>query len=667
MNQVEFLRDLVLIFSWSALVVYFFDRLKIPAIVGFLVSGVALGPHGLSLVRELQTVETLAEIGVVLLLFTVGLEFSMTKVYRMRKMVLAGGAMQVGLTIAAVAGIGWFIFGDGAKAIFMGFLVALSSTAVVLKVLMDRAEISTMQGEAVTGILVFQDLCAVPMMLMIPFLAGSEAGGAHIVPLLLKALALVAAVLAFTRWVVPNLLFHTVNTRNRDLFMMVVLLMCLGTALITFEAGLSLALGAFLAGMMIADSEYSHQVVAEILPFRDIFNSLFFVSIGMLLNLKFAFDNLPLVLAVTAAIILIKAPLAALPSLWSGYPARMAIGAGLSLSQIGEFSFVLAKSGLDAGIAMGGMYQAFLAASVITMAATPFMMGWAPKAATVILKSLPRRRDSKVLAPKGEKYAPIRDHVIIVGFGLNGQNLARVLRSTGVPYNILELNPGTVREQMKLGEQIHYGDATREYVLRHVGVHKARVLVVAISDPAVERRVLSVARQVNPNLHIIVRTRYVKEIDQLAALGANEVIPEEFETSIEIFSHVLQVYDVPFNVIMEQVSAIRHGKYQMMRYLPGKDSSNPLSSLLSHKLGMQTVEVPPGAAVAGQMLSEIHLRGKTGATVLAVQRKSELTTNPSANFALAPGDLVYVVGAPGELRAASEMLKQTVPPEGGAA
>ncbi len=666
MDQVEFLRDLLLIFGWSALVVFVFDKLRIPSIVGFLVSGVALGPYGLSLVRDAAVVEVLAEIGVVLLLFTVGLEFSMTRMYRMKKIVLIGGGIQVGLTVLIVAAVSYFATGDGGTSVFIGFLISLSSTAVVLKLLMDRAEVNTMQGQNITGILIFQDLCAVPMMLLIPFLAGDKGAAPAFLPLITKAVVLVAAVLAATRWVVPHLLYHTVATRNRELFIMVILLMCLGTAYITFEAGLSLALGAFLAGMMISDSEYSHQVVAEILPFRDILNSLFFVSIGMLLDVGYVFDNLPFVIAVTAAIILIKVPVAALPAALFKMPLRFSIGTGLALAQIGEFSFVLAKSGLSAGIDMGPFYQAFLGASIITMAATPFMLSNSPKIATVILRRLPRQRTDQA-TPSGERYAPVRDHVVVVGFGLNGKHLAHVLRATGVPYNILDMNPGTVREQMKRGEPIHYGDATREHVLTHVSVQKARVMVVAISDAAVERRVVSVARRINPRLYIIVRTRYVKEIEPLTALGANEVIPEEFETSIEIFSHVLQVYSVPFSTIMEHVGLVRQGRYQMLRSVSPQAESNPLGTLLSNKLGMQTVEIPPGGKAAGKTLAALHLRAITGATILAVQRHSELETNPPAIFTLRERDIIYIVGDPQQLVDATDLLKEPAeapePPE----
>ncbi|MBI5178661.1 MAG: cation:proton antiporter [Nitrospinae bacterium] len=656
MPEIEFLRDLILIFAWSALVVFAFDKLKIPAIVGFLVSGVALGPHGLSMVRDIGAVELLAEIGVVLLLFTVGLEFSLTKIYEMRSKVLIGGAVQVALTIAITALAAWGVTGDGNKAVFIGFLVALSSTAVVLKGLMDKAEINTMQGQLIIGVLIFQDLCAVPMMLFIPFLAGQGGAETGLVALGLKAALLIVLVLAATRWVVPTVLRHVVDTRNRELFIMVVMLMCLGTAYLTFEAGLSLALGAFLAGMMISDSEYSHQVVAEILPFRDILNSLFFVSIGMLLDLRYAFDHLPSVLAVTIGIILIKAPIAALPALMFRYPLRLAIISGLSLSQIGEFSFVLARFGQKSGMDLGGLYQSFLAAAIITMAATPFLMGGAPRFASMALKGIPRRREDRTTG-SGVMYGPIRDHVVVVGYGLNGQHLSKVLKATGIPYNILDMNPSVVREYVKRGEPIHYGDGSREHVLDHVSIRKARLLVVATSDPAMERRIVSVARRMSPKLHIIVRTRYVREIEPLSALGANEVIPEEFETSIEIFSHVLQVYSVPYNVIMEEINNIRSAEYRVLRHMPTGRMESPLASLIGHKLGMQTVEVPEGGVAHGKTIAGLNLRAKTGASVLAVQRHSDLTANPAPEHEVRAKDILYIVGDAAQLKSAADLIR----------
>ncbi|MBI3581784.1 MAG: cation:proton antiporter [Nitrospinae bacterium] len=656
MEQVGFLGDLIIILSWSAVVVYVFDRVRMPAMVGFLVSGVALGPHGMSLIRDKQTVEQLAQIGVVLLLFSVGLEFSLAKIFKMRNVVLKGGAIQVSLTVAVAGLAAWLFTGRAGVSVFIGFLVALSSTAVVLRELANKAEINAFHGQTILGLLIFQDMCAVPMMLFTPVLAGQEISANGVMFLVVKTVILLVIVVAATEYLVPHVLYHVVNTRNRELFIMVILLMGLGTAFLTFEAGLSLALGAFLAGMMISDSEYSNQIVAEILPFRDIFNSLFFVSIGMLLDLHYVMKNFPMVMAATAGIILIKATIGAIPSLFLKYPARLAVITGISISQIGEFSFVLAGVSLKSGMDLGGLYQLFLASAVITMAVTPFMMAGAPMVANEVLRYFPRARKERTLEAGGT-YPPIMDHVIIAGFGLNGRNLSKALRATGIPYNILEMNPAVVREGAKHGEPIHYGDATREHVLSHVSIEKARVLAVATSDASAERRIVSLARGMNPNLHIIVRTRYVKEIEPLVSLGANEVVPEEFETSIEIFAHVLRTYDIPYNVIMDEVNAARGSKYGMLRGMPIGKGESPLLATLAHKLGTQTVEVAKDGMAVGRTIVDLQLRARTGATILAVQRRSELFANPPPDFKLAAMDVIYLVGNGGQLKDAARFIK----------
>ncbi|GMT41692.1 MAG: sodium/hydrogen exchanger family/TrkA domain protein [bacterium] len=659
MEQVGYLRDLLIIFACSAVVVYFFDKIKIPSVVGFMISGVFLGPHGLSLIRDLHLVELLAQIGVALLLFTVGLEFSMTKIFQLRKIVFFGGGLQVLLTCGAVSVIAHRFTDDWNTSIFIGFLVALSSSAVVLKLLLDKAEINTMQGQNITGILIFQDLCVVPMMILAPALAGHEITPAVLTPLFIKSTALILSLIIGTRWIVPNILSRVVETRNRELFIIVILLLCLGTAYVTFAAGLSLALGAFLAGMMISDSEYSHQVVSEILPFRDALNSLFFVSIGMLLDLSYVVENPGVVIAVTLGIFFIKFPLAALPSIILRYPLRFAVITGISLAQIGEFSFVLAWFGMSVGIDMGGFYQPFITAAIMTMAMTPFMMEGGRVLCDTLLEKVLDRGGRKRPSEKGEdEYNLIRDHVIIVGFGLNGKNLARVLRDTGVPYNILELNPATVRRYSRLGEQIHYGDATRDHVLKHVGVESARLFVLAISDPTMERRIVQTARRLNSRLHIIARTRFVSEIEPLKNLGADEVIPEEFETSIEIFAHVLRVYDVPRNIVLEQIDDIRSSEYGMLRSLPEERILPSQDFPFSEKLEWQMMQIPPGAESVGGKLADLNIRAVTGATVLAVQREDEFSQNPASDFIFRVGDMVYLVGKDEQVRDAIKLFQK---------
>ncbi|MEK6684633.1 MAG: cation:proton antiporter [Nitrospirota bacterium] len=569
MPQTEFVRDLVVIFGLSVAVVLVFHRLRLPSIVGFLIVGGLVGPYGLNLIDDLERVEVLAEVGVVLLLFTIGLEFSLARLARIRTFAIGGGALQVGLTIVLTAFVGFFLFRTSfPSAVFWGFLVALSSTAIVLKILLERGELDSPHGRLALAILIFQDLIVVPMMMVLPLLSGNlREGSVDILVTLARSLALIGAVLVASRWLVPRVLALVVRARSRELFVITVLLICAGIAWLAEESGLSLALGAFIAGLVISESEYSHQALADIMPFRDSFNSLFFVSIGMLLDVRLFIDALPLVLLLTAVVLMIKGAVVAGVTLAMGYPVRVAILVGLYLPQVGEFSFVLAQAGQDVGLLTQPGYQFFLGFSILTMIAAPFLIQIGPRLSRRVeslgrLAGWRRRRRSIDVSPD----APVlQGHVIIAGYGLNGRNLARVLREGSIPYVILDLHGEAVRRGRAHGEPLFFGDVTQSEVLRQLRIKDARVLVLAVSDPFAVRRAIQVARQANPHIHIVVRTRYVKEVDDLLRLGANEVVPEEFETSLEIFDRVLRQYDVPQQQIAEKQEEIRREGYALLR------------------------------------------------------------------------------------------------------
>ncbi|HYE14884.1 MAG TPA: cation:proton antiporter, partial [Pyrinomonadaceae bacterium] len=532
-HDLPLLGDLLLILLASVPMAFAFHRLRLPTIVGFMITGVVIGPYGLRLIRDAHAIEALAEIGVVLLLFTIGLEFSLRRIVEMRRLVLAGGGMQVVITTLLVTAAAYLWGRPLSQALFFGFLFALSSTAIVLKSYIDRAEVDAPHGRAGVGILLFQDLSIVVMMLLVPVLGGREGASASRLALTLgAALAAVAVIILAARKAVPSLLYQIVRLRSPDLFIIFVVLMSLGTAWLTSQFGLSLALGAFIAGMVLSESEYSHQIVADILPFRDVFNSIFFVSIGMLLSLSALWADLPTVLAWVAALVAGKAAVVLAVVRLLGYSLRVSTMAALGLAQVGEFSFILARAGLPQGLLTEADYQRFLAASILSMIATPFLIKAAPRLGYAVQNFF---SPGSVLEPSVADFRPeeagLRGHVVIVGYGLNGNNLARVLRKVGVPYVILELNAEAVREAGARGEQIVYGDATRREVLHYAGVERARILVIAISDPVATRHTASLVRQMNPDIHIIVRTRYMSELQDLRALGADDVIPEEFETS----------------------------------------------------------------------------------------------------------------------------------------
>jgi monovalent cation:H+ antiporter-2, CPA2 family len=662
MTQYVILKDLAIIFAVSLLVVLIFHRIKLPALPGFIVAGVLLGPNALGLVADVHQVESLAEVGVILLLFTIGIEFSLSRLREMGRQVAAAGGAQVGLTVtlagavALLTGLTWQV------ALVLGFLVALSSTAIVLKGLADQGEIDAPHGRLATGVLVFQDLCVVPMMLVLPFLAGRASGGAiGLLIALGKAVLVVIGVLILARSVVPRVLALIVQTRSRELFLIAVILIGTLTALGTAAAGASLALGAFLAGLVISESDYGHQAMAELLPFRDVFISLFFVTVGMLVQAGFLRDHPALALGGVAVIMGGKTLLAAVGPVAMGYSGRIALLAGLAVSQIGEFSFVLAREGRGAGLLADGLYQTFLAVAVLTMLVTSFLLqggsAVVDRLARVIPigRLLPGLRHAVMVA--GDQ--PLSDHVIVAGYGLNGRNLAAALRSIQAPYLIVELNAQTVQQARARGEPAFYGDATREEILRALGVERARMLVVAISDPTATRRMVRVARGLNPRIHIIARTRYVAEIPELTRLGADSVIPEEFETSIEIFARVLAHYHVPRSEIDELVNRIRASHYAALRGDDGRLTLGAVAGI--PQMAVERLRLAPDSPLAGQTLAATGLRKRTGALVLSVTRGLEDLPTPGPKFRFAVGDVLVVVGQPQQLRAAAALVTGASP------
>ncbi len=659
MEQLHILRDLAVIFAGSLLVILVFYRLKLPALPGFIVAGILLGPNALGLVSDPHDVEGLAEVGVILLLFTIGIEFSLSRLKEMGRQILVGGLSQMGFTILATLAAGLALLDSWRVALFLGFLIALSSTAIVLKVMTDAGEIDAPHGRLATGVLIFQDLCVVPIMLVLPFLAGKAEGG--MIGLLIalgKAALVVVGVIIAARTIVPRALREILKTRSRELFLIAVILIGTLTALGTAAAGASLALGAFLAGLIISESDYGYQALAELMPFRDIFISLFFVAVGMLVQLDIIREHIVLTLVAVAVIMGGKALAAAVGPALLGYSGRVALLAGVAVSQIGEFSFVLAREGRVAGLLPDLLYQQFLGVAVITMLVTPFLLQGGPAMLDAVEKLVPldrllpgfRPRD---LAPVHEQ---IKDHVIIAGYGLNGRNVTAALRSIHVPYLIVELNAQTVRKARADGEPAFYGDATREEILRALGAERARMLVIAISDPAATRRMVRVARDINPGLYIITRTRYVVEIPELTRLGANVVIPEEFETSIEIFARVLAHYKVPREEVERLVSEIRASHYQALR--PGARPRLTLTGTFRTipQMDVERIVLGSNAPVVGQTIADTALRSKTGALILAVRRGESDVATPDADFRLAAGDVLVVVGQPQQLKSAYRLL-----------
>lgn len=656
--EIPLLADIVIILGLAVVVILIFQKFKLPTILGFLITGLIAGPSGLNLVHASHEVEMLSEIGVILLLFIIGLEFSLSELMAIRKFVLIGGAVQVLVTIMAANLVGYFLGYSLSQSLFLGFLFALSSTAIVLKLLQDRLEVNSPHGKVILAILIFQDIIVVPMMLITPLLAGESEDILFSVLLLLgKGALIIAFVFVAARYLVPKLLYWITITRSKELFLLSTIVICLAVAALTSSMGLSLSLGAFLAGLIISESEYSHQATSNIIPFREVFSSFFFVSIGMLLDLSFLADHLVYILFFTALTLVAKSFIASLAAYVLGFPLRTTVLVGFSLFQVGEFSFILSKTGLQSGLMDQIEYQYFLSVSLLTMALTPFVMVQANPLATRLLRILPTGWARPEARPQ-KLHSEFNDHIVIIGYGLTGQHIARAAKQVGIPYTILELNAETVRRERSQGEPIIYGDAVHPIILNHLGITRARIAVVAISDSKATKQIVANIRALSSTIHIIARTSFVVEMEENLRLGADEVIPEELETSVEIFTRVLNKYLVPKDDILAYIDSIRAGNYTMMRSLSNfqlvpRTTPLELASMTTVALKVQT----SAADIIGKSLEASNLRERFNITILAIKRGGEEVQTVNRHTLILAADLLYVFGKMENIKEFEKLLK----------
>jgi CPA2 family monovalent cation:H+ antiporter-2 len=528
MTELVYLQDLVIILGAAVVVVALLRRLHVPSIAGFIVAGIVIGPHALHFIQDLHQVEVLAETGVVLLLFGIGLELSLSRVRRLWRPIVIGGAVQVGVTILVALGLSVLFGRDIRSGLLLGFIIAVSSTAIVLRGLSDRGELETPHGRLALGILIFQDLCVVPMVLVIPVLGDTASPGASVLFPLLKAAAVVAGVLLAARLVVPRFLEAIARTRKRDLFVLSVFLVCLGTAWAISSAGVSLALGAFLAGLVVSGSRYREQAISDLVPLRDVLASVFFVSIGMLLDLRDVLEHLLPILGLFAAIIGGKFIIIFLASSIMRLPLRVGILTAASLSQVGEFSFVLLLAAGGTGLLAQPFQGNLTVAIILSMLATPFAIALGPHLAGGFQKLNPLVRLLKVRTTEEMRETDqLQNHVIIAGYGLTGQNLARALAKIGIRYVIVDLNTENVRDATDRGEPACFGDVTSGEVLECLGVTEARDLVIAINDPDATARATKAARVLAPDLRITVRTAFDADAKRLEETGATHIVAAE--------------------------------------------------------------------------------------------------------------------------------------------
>jgi CPA2 family monovalent cation:H+ antiporter-2 len=640
--ELPLLRDLVIIFGLAIISAFICHRIKIPPLIGLLFTGVLTGPHGLSLIHAEKEVEMMAEFGVILLLFSIGLEFSLRRLLKMKRLVIGGGSLQVFSAFILTFGLSLYFGREVSVSIFYGFLVALSSTAIVLKLLQEESKLDTAQGQVSVGVLLFQDIIVLPMMIMVPVLAGERSfDTASALIFAIKLVLLVALVLISARWIIPWTLFQVTRTRHRDLFLMTIFFLAFAIAWISSQAGLSLAMGAFIVGLLISESEYGHHAIESILPFKEIFMSFFFVSIGMLLNPIIFFQHFTPIILLTLIVLVIKLLAMAIANAGLRNPVTVLIRSSTLLAQIGEFSFILATVGLMHQLIQPLEYQYFLAVAILTMMLTPAFIAMGNKLAQRLQEHTESKWRGKKL-PAPETLPEVSDHLVIVGFGINGRNVGRAARISNIPYLIIETNPETVLNEKQHGEPILYGDASFESVLRAAHLEHARILVITIADLPQSRKIINEARHINPAIYIIVRTRYVGEMGTLKTEGADEIIPEEFETSVEIFSRVLKKYLIPSNQIAAINEQIRAHGYEMFKSLAAPRYS--IQDLPLSDVHVSTIHIEYGSVLVGQKLVDLDLRAKWGINILALQRNEEWELTPNPETILTAEDHLLVMG-----------------------
>lgn len=645
----SFLIDLLILLALALGSALLFTRLRLSPIVGYLVSGLIAGPYGLHLLENTEQVEVIAEFGVILLLFTIGLEFSVSRLLRLKNLLLAGGLAQLLLSTGALIGLATLYGLEVKNAVPVALALALSSTAIVLKLLSERGEIDTAHGRMSLGILLAQDLAVVFFLVALPLLAGQALSFS--IWKIAKVTLLLGGLLVFSRYLLRPVLLSILQSRSQELFRITILALILVTAWLTGEVGLSLELGAFLAGLALSESPYAHQALSDILPFRDTFLAIFFVSIGMLVNLQLVLAQWSLILVVVLVVSLVKCAAAVAATLVCRYPLRIALLSGMFLFQAGEFSFVFLKEVTKLELLPDSIYQVVLAVIALTMIATPLIAGQAEKwaAGLVVLFGGSAARIHPEIQ---ERTANLREHVLIAGYGLSGRNVGRVLRRFDIPHLYAELNMTNVAAGRRSGDFIVYGDITSAEVLHELGVERARALVLAINDQAALARAISVARQCNPKLYILARTRYVAELEQLRKLGADEVIPDEFEASLQLGAHLMRRFDLSEGRILHMLAELRQEHYASM--VADDAPTHGLSILEGGQLEFQAL--PDDSTCIGASLSEIDLRNQTGATVVGIIRQDRTIYSPAGSFRLEQGDTLMLLGSDEDVQRAVELL-----------
>jgi CPA2 family monovalent cation:H+ antiporter-2 len=657
---------LVVLLAAASTVLFVLTRLRMPPVVGYLCSGILLGPHVLGLIRESDVVSTLAEIGVLLLMFTLGLEFDIRQFMRFRGGALEVGLLQVLLTILVAVCAGLLLGWPPRTSIFLGCIVALSSTAVVLKTLMDQGLLDTLPGRLAIGILILQDLSVVPMMILLPISGQSAAEvGLDLASAVARAVLLLLITFVLGRNVMPRFLHLIASVRSQELFLIVTLSICLGMAWLSHLLGVSYALGAFLAGLILGSSEYSQQMTADLIPFRDVFTGVFFVAMGMLLDPAYVVAAWPGILMMLGIILIGKTAITGAAVGWSGYPMPVALQVGINLAQVGEFSFLIALMGVQSGLITQEDYQVAIAASIISMVLTPLatrvssrLASAAARAAGGLLPTWDRLAETyEGPGPQPGNEAPLENHIVILGYGTVGRTIGEFLMANRVPFIGLEIDPNLVREARRAGHPVRYGDVASEELLRRAGIERARTLLVTVPEHVLARAVIKRARKINPKLFIFARGRRGTEYGQLYRDGADEVVHETFEVGVEFLARILRRLNFPKQEVERQIGRLRSGRYEIFRRRDFTPMALGDVRRALDTMRVEFLEIPPGSTLVGRSLKDAGIREATGALVLAVVRDGHIVPSPEAWYVLQEKDTILVSGAAEQVAQVETLLQ----------
>ncbi len=647
-----YLPSVLVLLAASVLAVSLCRRFRLPGLLGYLFAGVALGPHAFALVSDREEIRHLAEFGIVFLMFSIGLEFSLAKLVALRRIVLGFGGAQVGATIA-ISALAATLFGASwQEGVALGGILAMSSTAIVSKLLAERLELDSPHGRQALGVLLFQDLAVVPLLVLVPALGQPVAYlGLEIGVALAKAALALALILVAGPWVMRSWLGIVARRQSAELFVLNVLFVVLLLAFVTGLAGLSLALGAFLAGMLVSETEYRFQVEQDIRPFRDVLLGLFFVTIGMLLDLKLVSRELGAVAAFFAVLVLGKLALVAVLSRAFGTTAGAALRVGLALAQAGEFGFVLLSLASGGGLIQEASVQALLAAMILSMLAAPFLVSASDRLVMRLSRSEWTQRSLELHRVAVQALEAER-HVLILGYGRNGQRLARLLDAEGVRYVALDLDPERVREAAAAGEPVVFADCARREALVAGGIARAAAVAVTFADTQAALRVLANIHELNPRVPVVARARDERDIERLASAGASEVVPEAFESGLMLASHTLALLGVPLSRILRRMSRVRGERYRLLQGLFEGESGPPDEE----GVRLHTVTLLSGSHALSRPLASLGLEalGVRARTVRRPGVRAKLA--PDEAGALQEGDAVVLLGSPEALAAAEDLL-----------